>query len=290
MGVGVHCLSLVEQKFILDLRTEDPTRSNDSYVAQLLLFSGNIVSSSFISSFFKKIGPFKANFKKLPTTPIDKYKPSNIKCYNDYLDFISIIPPHLLHFGDEKSLKGAEVFNRRGRDCPMTGLKAEVVVPSYFRNTYCIMGFVTIDRTKWPPFLYSIGEDNHDSACFLAFIINAVATGWLRRGDFIVIDNAILHTGGSCDILAEFLWNAPGLDGVPLNIVIVPFPTRAPELNPIEPCWNTFVKRLNMIKLSILNSGGGCEVYKNAACNVLNNFTHEDIEKNYVKQGYFGNQ
>ena len=161
----------------------------------------------------------------------------------------------------------------------MTGLKAEVVVPSYFRNTYCIMGFVIIDRTKWPPFLYSIDEDNHNSACFLAFIINAVATGWLRRGDFIVIDNAILHTGGSCDILVEFLWNAPGLDGVPLNIVIVPFPTRAPELNPIEPCWNTFVKRLKMVKLCILNSGGGCDVYKHAACNVLNKFSHLDIKK-----------
>ena len=53
----------------------------------------------------------------------------------------------------------------------MTGLKAEVVVPSYFRNIYCIMGFVTIDRTKWPPFLYSIGEDNHDSACFWLLLL-----------------------------------------------------------------------------------------------------------------------
>ena len=87
----------------------------------------------------------------------------------------------------------------------------------------------------------------------------------------------------------EFLWNAPGLDGVALNIVIVPFPTRAPELNPIEPCWNTFVKRLKMVKLSIFNSWGGCEVYKHAARDVLNKFTHLDIEKNYRKQGYFGN-
>ena len=49
MGVGVHCLSLVEQQYLLQLRVEEPTRSNDSYVAQLHLFSGNIVSSSFIS-------------------------------------------------------------------------------------------------------------------------------------------------------------------------------------------------------------------------------------------------
>ena len=64
MGVGVHCLSLVEQRFILDLRTEDPTRSNDSYVAQLLHFSGNIVSSSFISTFFKKNRTLQSKLQK----------------------------------------------------------------------------------------------------------------------------------------------------------------------------------------------------------------------------------
>ena len=152
------------------------------------------------------------------------------------------------------------------------------------------MGFVTTNISKYPPFLYSIGEDNHDSACYMAFMINAVASGWLRRGEFIVVDNAILHSGGSADVLADFLWHAPGLDGLPLHIVVVPFPTRAPELNPIEPCWNTFVKRLKMLKVRVLNGAGGAWALKEAACNVLNNFTHEDIEKNYISQGYYGNK
>ena len=89
----------------------------------------------------------------MPTVPIDKYRPSNIKTYGDYLDFVSCIPPHLLHFGDEKSLKGTEIFNRRGRADPETGKVDEIVVPPYFRNTYCIMGFHTIDTTKYPPLL-----------------------------------------------------------------------------------------------------------------------------------------
>ena len=64
--------------------------------------------------------------------------------------------------------------------------------------------------------MYSIGEDNHDSAPYMAFIVNEVASGWLVRGDFVVVDNAIVNSGGSADILSDFLWNAPGLDGDPL--------------------------------------------------------------------------
>ena len=106
----------------------------------------------------------------------------------------------------------------------MTGQTEEVIVPPYFRNTYCVMGFMTINQTKSPPLLYSMGEGNHDSASYMAFITMAVAIGWLKRGDIIVVDNAVLHSGGNCEILSEFLWNAPSLDGLTINVVVVPFP------------------------------------------------------------------
>ena len=62
-GVGCICISLMEQQFLLDLRREDPTRTNTSYISSLHQLTGNIVSSSFISSFFKKVGPYKGNFR-----------------------------------------------------------------------------------------------------------------------------------------------------------------------------------------------------------------------------------
>ena len=167
---------------------------------------------------------------------------------------MAAIPPHLVHFGDEKLLKGCEVFNRRGREDPETGEVKEVIVPPYFRNMYCIMGFITVNTSKYPPLLYTIGEDNHDSAAYMAFIVRAVATGWLNRGDLIVVDNAILYSGGSADNLNAFLWNVPGLDGHPLRVVAVLFPTRSPELNPIELNWNTFVMRLKGMKIDYLNA------------------------------------
>ena len=278
--VGCICITLDEQAHLLQLRRDEPTRGNDSYIAALFLTSGTMVSSSFISLFFKKVGPFAGNFRKLPTVPVDKFRPANIKTYADYLNFVSVIPPHLLNFGDEKLLKGTEIFHRRGRVDPETGEVEEVVVPPYFRNTFCIMGFVTTNTMKSPPLLYTIGEDNHDSAAFLAFTTNAVATGWLKRGDFIVIDNAVLHSGGACDILEDLLWNAPGLDGEPLRVVVIPFPTRAPELNPIKLNWNTFVLQLRKVKIAVLAQGGGPEVMKQVACSTLDNFTHDDNKKN----------
>ena len=138
---------------------------------------------------------------------------------------MAAIPPHRVHFGDEKLPNGAEIFNRRGLEDTETGEVEEVIVPPYFRNMYCIMGFITVNTSKYPPLLYTIGEDNHDFAAYMAFIVRAVVTGWLNRGDFIVVDNAILHSGGSADNLNDFLWNTPGLDGQPLRVVAAPFPT-----------------------------------------------------------------
>lgn len=125
-----------------------------------------------------------------------------------------MISPHLLNFGDEKIFKWTEIFKQYGRKDPMTGILNEVILPPYFCNSYCIMGFITINCMKYLPCLYSLGFDNHDSGSYMAFIINAVGTGWLQSKDFIVVDNAILHLGGHADGFADFLWNVPGIEMV----------------------------------------------------------------------------
>ena len=81
-----------------------------------------------------------------------------------------------------------------------------------------------------------------DAAAVLTFVVNAVAAGWLRRGDFLVLDNVRVHSGGSVDILSEVLWNTPGIDNEPLDVILVPYPTRAPEINPIELCWYIYLE------------------------------------------------
>ena len=45
--------------------------------------------------------------------------------------------------------------------------------------------------------------------------------------------------------------------------------------------------RLNGVKIDYLNAGGGSELMKRLVCDELNEFTHKDSEKNYIKCGYF---
>ena len=95
-------------------------------------------------------------------------------------------------------------------------------------------------------------------------------------GGVIVIDNVVLHSGGSCNILVNFLWNAPGLDGLPLNNCAIHFPTQAPELNPIELNWNMLVLQMKKVNISIPNMGVGLEVFKHVTCDVILKFSHHN--------------
>lgn len=105
-GVSSQCLFDDDTGVLLQLRHLHPSRSNKSYVANIFRLTGTIISLSFVSEFFHKIGPYSGNFTIMNKVPIDKYKPSNIVTYADYLDFISIISPGRIKFGDEKSEKG----------------------------------------------------------------------------------------------------------------------------------------------------------------------------------------
>ena len=90
--------------------------------------------------------------------PIDKLKFKNVVRYDDYCGFVRGIPSERLVFVDEKSVKGCELYNKKGRTDPLTGDKPVQIVPPDFRNTYCLMGMCSINKNKIMPILYSIGE------------------------------------------------------------------------------------------------------------------------------------
>jgi len=142
----------------------------------------------------------------------------------------------------QEAIEGGELFNHIGRADPMTGLLEDLVEDSDWRNTYNITGLCRIGRDRHP-FSYVIHDGSNNAAVFSDFIIQQLASGFLRTGDFLVLDNASIHHYEEMVGMDEYLWNYHG-------IFLQFLPTRSPELNPIELLWNTLSERLKHAPLN----------------------------------------
>jgi hypothetical protein len=232
---------------------------------------------------FKTRFSFKGSLRVTNDVPRDKFRPANIERYDKYLAFINQINPRRLKFVDEKMLKGAEVFNRKARADPLTGIVPESVVDPDFRNTYSIIGMMGFDDNK-PPIRYSITNATNDSTNFLVFMSKTVGEGYFNRGDVVVMDNAAIHTGGDCHDLEDLLWEFPGHDGLPMQIGVLYLPTRSPELNPIELVWHTMVQRLKQVPLNVPRPQSHASAH--FAAMVLGSMDHELMVTTAIHCGY----
>ena len=187
------------------------------------------------------------------------------------------VPQWRLVFGDEKSLKGADLFNRSGRADPLTGLVEDFVIDSDWRNTYAITGLCRIGRDR-PPFSYIIHDGLNNAAVFSDFVIQNLASGFLQPGDFLVLDNASIHHFQEAMGLDAYLWNYHG-------IFLQFLPTRSPELNPIELLWNTLTQRLRHFPLGD-EYGPRSHRVAHAAQMLMDAFSHEDVDACFRKCGY----
>ena len=89
--------------------------------------------------------------------PLDKLTFSKILKYKDFCMYVMQIALYRLVFVDEKSLKGAEIFNKKGMPNPLTGEVITRLVGGDFWNTYCLMGIITINKEKEKPMIYYLG-------------------------------------------------------------------------------------------------------------------------------------
>lgn len=120
-GPGVKTFDEFDHCVLIFLYLEEFSRSNASYVENLLLITGTKTSTSTISRWFKDFFPISGNFRKPNLVPIDKFKPTNLWKADEYLAALAIICPKKLRFGDEKLIKGSEVYCRKTRRNVLTG-------------------------------------------------------------------------------------------------------------------------------------------------------------------------
>jgi hypothetical protein len=209
-GPCSRSLSNEDMFIIYQLYLDEPSRTRASYVDWLFYFTGNIVSEMTISRFFNGCFDHKGGFCRPNLVPFDKFKPENYLKMLEYLEIVQMFDPSRTKFGDEKHLKGQELYNRKVHRDPITGLIPDTYTNGDFRNTYALTGFCGIDRASSPVW-YSIHEDKNGADEFALQLEMALASGFFRPGDILVLDNASIHNGGDNNILEEWLWDNFGV-------------------------------------------------------------------------------
>lgn len=241
-GVGVRSLTEEDQRILLELLDEDPFRTRRSYCVELQARTGTVISFSTITNFFLRGFPIKGSLRQPDLIPRDKFKQQNIEYYFEFVENIQKIDPRRLKFGDEKLLKGREVYCKKGRRNVITGEVPKHIVNGDFRNTYAIIGFCGIDPDA-PCMSFEIHDEKNDALSFSDAFIQAIVEGFLRPGDVLVLDNAAIHMKGENRGLEDWLWTRVG-------VVVIPLPTRSPELNPQELVWRSLTMKLRSIRVS----------------------------------------
>ena len=122
-GPGANSLDEFDHCALMYLYFEEPSRTNASYVEGLYQATGTKVSRLTVSRWFNSFFPISGKFRKPNLVPIDKFKPLNMIKAEEYISVLSCIAPDRLRFGDEKLIKGAEVYCR----CTQ-------------RNVFCVYG------------------------------------------------------------------------------------------------------------------------------------------------------
>jgi transposase len=282
-----YYLERTEELFLLALRAEKPARPNRDYIANLATYSGTVVSSTFISEWFRTRFDYKGSFRKPNLVPLDKFRRENVIRFVEYKLKCQLLFDHSMFcFIDEKHLVNSESVPKKLRSCPISGRMDYIAVSGDFRETYNLIACISGNPLKTMPLVYTIGKENGTAAAFVSFCHMMVVSGWLRHDEFIVMDNAAIHTGGDSEELERFFWETI-IEGRPLHVLVIYLPTRSPELNPIELVFHIFARRVINYRLRNDSPGGGLDrAIIRFGTQVLNDISYETILKCYQHCGY----
>ena len=123
--------------------------------------------------------------------------------------------------------------------------------------------------------LFIIHDEKNDATSFSEAIMAAIAEGFLRRGDILVLDNAAIHDKGENDGIEDWLWEHH-------RVAVVFLPTRSPELNPIELVWRSLVMKLRATTIV----DGKSHACADAATQILGTMSHKSISATYRECRY----
>ena len=204
-GPGSICLRDIDAFVIMMLYHQEPSMTLRGYVSGLYVHTGTLVCRQTIANFFDRGFEIRGKLCKPNLIPYDKFRPANLDKALEYLQTVAMFDRSKLKFGDEKHIKGAELWCRKTRRNVFSGVVPPITTHSDFRNTYTIIGFCGID-SRVTPTRYGIVEGNNVAENFAIQVQMAVESVFLLPYDALVLDNVPIHTGGVNSALEDWLW------------------------------------------------------------------------------------
>jgi transposase len=242
------------------------------------------VSHQAIADWFNKRFDHKGNLLKSNLVPLDKWKPENKIRYYEFVQKLQLYNNHSKYnFIDEKHIYNKDCYDSKVRRDPLTGVLPCIHVSGDFREAYNIMAVISANPDKPSPIDYTIGEENGTSEAFVGFMTYLIAKRFLRHHEFVVMDNARIHSMGNATVIENMLWETV-IDGLPLHILVIYLPTRSPELNPIELVFHILAFRIRSFRY---RTAGPCDkavLYK--AAQVLDDMDYGLIARCCAHCGY----
>ena len=145
-GVGsLKRMKMKHHAFIYTLYLSNPALPNYGYCEEMEKKFGLNLSPSFVTRWFKTIGPFKGTFRKTSKFPPAKYSASNTRLLKRYLSFASLIDPSRFVFADEKPMKEIDIFGVVRRDI-IKGTVPRHKMNANSKNRWNILAACTVKR------------------------------------------------------------------------------------------------------------------------------------------------
>jgi transposase len=109
------------------------------------------------------------------------------------------------------------------------------------------MAIISPNPQKAHPMDYTIGKENGTSEAFVGFLTYLIAKQFLLHDEFLIMDNATIHSRGNARVIKDMLWETI-INGRPLHILVIYLPTRSLELNPIELVFLILAMRIRLYR------------------------------------------
>jgi len=204
------------------------------YVAELKT-NELIYSKSWVSNVISALGK---SFKIACYKSKLKYTKENIIRYLNYVsgmnDLLQTIPIHKLKFLDESHFVSRSLYRRKG--VAPKGKRLIVVNNTKpLDYSFSLTMMTTLDHDI--PIIGSLREKSNNQFDFIHFICESIQGGFLKKGDYLVMDNASVHSGQEIfDVLLKIAQKA--------EFTVLFLPCYSPELNPCEQIFSAIKTHL----------------------------------------------